>query len=108
MLPETGDFPGLRRQWLGWLTGLIEPRQELLHLPNGMAIWMVVSPHPLGGLLMTFENVTYRLALERSVNTLAAVHQRYLGTTFESAHTACADMRATMAVYWAMKETGHV
>lgn len=45
---------------------------------------------------------------EHGPNTLAAVHQRYLGTTFESAHTACADMRATMAVYWAMKETGHV
>jgi signal transduction histidine kinase len=83
MLPETGDFPGLRRQWLGWLTGLIEPRQELLHLPNGMAIWMVVSPHPLGGLLMTFENVTYRLALERSVNTLAAVQRDTLDHLFD-------------------------
>jgi signal transduction histidine kinase len=83
MLPETGDYAALRRQWTGWITGLMEPRQELLHLPNGMAIWMVVSPHPLGGLVFTFENVTYRLALERSVNTLAAVQRDTLDHLYE-------------------------
>jgi signal transduction histidine kinase len=83
MLPETGNFAGLRSEWTTWIKGLIEPRQELLHLPNGMAIWMVVSPHPLGGLLFTFENVTYRLALERSVNTLAAVQRDTIDHLFD-------------------------
>ena len=83
MLPETGNFAGLRNEWTTWVKGLIEPRQELLHLPNGMAIWMVVSPHPLGGLLFTFENVTYRLALERSVNTLAAVQRDTIDHLFD-------------------------
>jgi signal transduction histidine kinase len=83
MLPETGNFAALRGEWTKWIKGLIEPRQELLHLPNGMAIWMVVSPHPLGGLLFTFENVTYRLALERSVNTLAAVQRDTIDHLFD-------------------------
>ncbi len=83
MLPETGNFAGLRSEWTTWIKGLIEPRQELLHLPNGMAIWMVVSPHPLGGLLFTFENVAYRLALERSVNTLAAVQRDTIDHLFD-------------------------
>jgi signal transduction histidine kinase len=83
MLPETGNFAALRSEWTTWIKGLIEPRQELLHLPNGMAIWMVVSPHPLGGLLFTFENVTYRLALERSVNTLAAVQRDTIDHLFD-------------------------
>jgi signal transduction histidine kinase len=83
MLPETGNFAGMRSEWTTWIKGLIEPRQELLHLPNGMAIWMVVSPHPLGGLLFTFENVTYRLALERSVNTLAAVQRDTIDHLFD-------------------------
>ena len=83
MLPETGNFAGLRNEWTTWIKGMIEPRQELLHLPNGMAIWMVVSPHPLGGLLFTFENVTYRLALERSVNTLAAVQRDTIDHLFD-------------------------
>ena len=83
MLPETGNFAGMRSEWTTWVKGLIEPRQELLHLPNGMAIWMVVSPHPLGGLMFTFENVTYRLALERSVNTLAAVQRDTIDHLFD-------------------------
>ncbi|MCW5773909.1 MAG: PAS-domain containing protein [Rhodospirillaceae bacterium] len=83
MLPETGNFAALRNEWMAWIKGMIEPRQELLHLPNGMAIWMVVSPHPLGGLLFTFENVTYRLALERSVNTLAAVQRDTIDHLFD-------------------------
>jgi DNA polymerase III epsilon subunit-like protein len=40
-------------------------------------------------------------------NTLQAVYQRYVGEMFAGAHTADADMRATMAVYWAMKDAGH-
>ncbi len=83
MLPETGNFAAMRSEWTTWIKGLIEPRQELLHLPNGMAIWMVVSPHPLGGLMFTFENVTYRLALERSVNTLAAVQRDTIDHLFD-------------------------
>ncbi len=83
MLPETGNYAALRRDWLGWINGLIEPRQELLHLPNDMSIWMVVTPHPLGGLLFTFENVTDRLALERSVNTLSAVQRDTIDHLFD-------------------------
>lgn len=78
MLPETGDFSALKREWQGWFTSLMTPREELLHLPNGTALWMVVAPHPLGGLLLTFEDVTDKLTLERSFNTMIEVQQATL------------------------------
>lgn len=45
---------------------------------------------------------------KKGAGSLVAVHQRYVGTGFADAHTADADMRATIAVYWAMKDKGHV
>lgn len=40
--------------------------------------------------------------------SLACVHRHYLGTDFEDAHTAEADMRAAQRIYFAMLERGHV
>jgi len=31
-------------------TSLIEPQQEMMHLPDGRALLMSVSQHPFGGL----------------------------------------------------------
>lgn len=83
MLPETGDFSAFKQEWLSWFTSLMEPREELMHLPNGTALWMVISPHPLGGLLLTFEDVTDKLTLERSYNTLIDVQRTTLDNLYE-------------------------
>lgn len=39
--------------------------------------------------------------------SLQAVHHHYLGTGFDAAHSAEADMRATARVYFAMVDRGH-
>ncbi|WP_202842069.1 exonuclease domain-containing protein [Luteimonas saliphila] len=39
---------------------------------------------------------------------LQSAHRHYLGTGFDDAHTAEADMRAAQRVYFAMKDRGHV
>ncbi len=83
LFPETGDFSALKAEWRSYLTKLIEPREELMHLPNGTAIWMVISPHPTGGLLITVEDVTDKLRLERSYNTLVDVQQATLNNLSE-------------------------
>ena len=41
-------------------TSLIEPRQELLHLPDGRTLRLSISPHPFGGLTFVYEDVTDR------------------------------------------------
>ncbi len=83
MVPETGDFRAFKEEWDGHFTRLLAPREELMYLPNGRAIWTVVSPHPFGGILVTFEDVTDRLTLERSYNTLIDVQRETLDNLAE-------------------------
>ena len=65
-------------------TSLIEPQQELLHLPDDRTLSLSVSPHPFGGLIFVYEDVTDRLALERSYNTLIEVQRETLDNLFEA------------------------
>lgn len=83
-LPEQADFPAWKRQRLAHYTGLIEPLEELWHLPDGATLRVVTQPHPMGGLLMFYEDVTDRLALERSYNTLIAVQRETLDNLHEA------------------------
>jgi signal transduction histidine kinase len=64
-------------------TSLIEPQTELMHLPDGRTLSVSMSPHPLGGLIFVYEDVTDRLALERSYNTLIEVQRETLDNLFE-------------------------
>ena len=77
-LPEQADFRTFKKSWLDMFTSLIEPRDDMLYLPDGSALRMLVVPHKLGGLMMTFEDVTSRLELESSYNTLIAVQKETL------------------------------
>ena len=82
-LPEQADFRKFKQSWLGMFTGLIGTHDEMLHLPDGSALRMLVVPHPMGGLMMTFEDVTSRLELESSYNTLVAVQKETLDNLSE-------------------------
>ncbi|HEV2188973.1 MAG TPA: ATP-binding protein [Stellaceae bacterium] len=83
-IPELADFRSFKRQQMEMFTSLIEPQQELLHLPDDRTLSLSVSPHPLGGLIFVYEDVTDRLALERSYNTLIEVQRESLDNLFES------------------------
>lgn len=83
-LPEQVDFQAYKKSRAALYTTLIEPLEELLHLPDERVLRMVVNPHPFGGLLFTFEDVTDRLTLERSYNTLIAVQQESLNNLLEA------------------------
>ncbi len=82
-VPEYADFRAFKRQQLGMFTSLIEPQSELMHLPDDRTLSVSVSPHPLGGLIFVYEDVTDRLALERSYNTLIEVERETLDNLFE-------------------------
>ena len=82
-LPEVADFRAFRRQLLAQFTSLIAPHEELMHLPDERTLRLVVSPHPLGGLIFVYEDVTDRLALERSYNTLIQVQRETLDHLYE-------------------------
>jgi signal transduction histidine kinase len=82
-VPEYADFRAFKRQQLDMFTSLIEPQSELMHLPDDRTLSVSVSPHPLGGLIFVYEDVTDRLALERSYNTLIEVQRETLDNLFE-------------------------
>lgn len=82
-LTEEADFPRWKKQQLGLFTSLIEPMEELMHLPDGRTLRLLVVPHPFGGLMFVAEDVTHTLALESSYNTLMAVQQETLDNLAE-------------------------
>jgi len=77
-LPEQADFRRFKQSWVNMFTGLINPHEDMLYLPDGSALRLLVVPHSMGGLMMTFEDVTSRLELESSYNTLIAVQKETL------------------------------
>ena len=83
-LPEQADFRRFKQSWLDMFTSLIEPYDDMLHLPDGATLRMLVIPHSMGGLMMTFEDVTSRLELESSYNTLIAVQKETLDNLGEA------------------------
>lgn len=82
-LTEEADFPRWKRQQLGQFNSLIEPREDLVHLPDGRTLRSLSVPHPFGGLMFVMEDVTHTLALESSYNTLMAVQQETLDNLAE-------------------------
>src|SRR6185437_16156609 len=83
-IPEHADFRAFKKQQLAMFTSLIEPQEELLHLPDDRTLRLVVSPHPFGGLTFVYEDVTDKLALERSYNTLIEVQRETLDNLYEA------------------------
>ena len=82
-LPEQANFKQFKQDWLDRFKDLIDPHEEMMVLPDGAMLRMVLVPQPSGGLLTTFEDVTSRYELETSYNTLVAVQQETLDNLAE-------------------------
>lgn len=92
-LPEQADFAEFKSQQLRSFQRVIEPVEELMHLPDGTTLRFVINPHPFGGVLLTFEDVTDTLRLERTYNTLLEVQRETLDNLFEGVAVYGADGR---------------
>jgi signal transduction histidine kinase len=97
LLPEQADYPAFKAAVHRLYTDLLETSEELMHRPDGRVLRQLVSPHPLGGLLVVYEDVTDRLALERSYNTLIAVQQETLANLYEGVAVFGADGRLKLS-----------
>ncbi|MHA1152945.1 MAG: PAS-domain containing protein [Alphaproteobacteria bacterium] len=96
-LPEQSNFPEYKREWLRGLKTLIDPMEELLHLPDGSTLRSFAIPHPFGGVLLTYEDVTDRLSLESSYNTLIEVQRETLDNLYEGVAVYGADGRLKLS-----------
>jgi signal transduction histidine kinase len=109
LLPEQADFGEFKRQRLRQMTRVIEPYEELIHRPDGATVRFVINPHPFGGILLTFEDVTDALRLEATYNTLLEVQRETLDNLFEAVAVFGADGRLRLhnpayARIWGLSE----
>jgi signal transduction histidine kinase len=96
-LPEVADYRAYRQEELRLFQLLLEPRENLLHLPDERTLRRFVSPHPFGGLLFTYEDVTDTLALERTLTTSLAVHRATLDNLHEGVAVFSGDGRLRLS-----------
>ena len=82
-IPEQAYFTAFKRENIEQFTSLTEPREGLVHLPDGTALREIITPYPFGGLMVISEYVTDRLTLEASFNTLNAAQRATLDNLYE-------------------------
>lgn len=96
-LPEMVDFRAFKAEQGKLFTSVIEPLEELVHLPDGRTLRKRISPHPFGGLLITYEDVTDSLALEGRYNTAIQVQRRTLDNLYEGVAVIGGDGRLKLS-----------
>ena len=112
-LPEHRDFPAFKREELARFRSLLSPVQELIHQPDGQILRSITAPHPLGGLLYLFDDVTDKLALERRYNTLSAVQKETIDHLYEGIMVLGSDNRLRLSNpsfrdIWKLEEEEHL
>ncbi|NIK90477.1 signal transduction histidine kinase [Rhizomicrobium palustre] len=84
-LPEQRDYQGWKRERIAlYETAREYPSEDLWHVPGGKTLRVVAQPHPFGGLTFLYEDVTEKLSLESSYNTLIKVQSATLNTLQEA------------------------
>ena len=108
-LPEEANYPAWKKMVLDIYNQLIEPYEEFWYLSDGTTHRILAQPQPLGGLMIVLEDVSDRLALERSYNTLIAVQKETLDRLHDGVGVFGSDGRLKLfnpafCTLWNMKE----
>lgn len=96
-LPEQSDFPAYKRDCQQRMRDLIASEEELMHRPDGSTLKITLAPHPFGGVLVTYEDVTDRLTLERNFNTLIEVQRETIDNLYEAVAVFGSDGRLALS-----------
>lgn len=83
ILPEEVNFIAYKHSELDLFSSLTKQVESILHLPTGQILKRSMSPYPLGGVAMTFEDITDRFTLERSFNEQIAIQKSIINHTKE-------------------------
>ncbi len=105
-LPEPSDFDSWKAQQLALYTeGLAEPGSERLggapdeiwRLPDGRTLRVSRLRHPLGGVMLAFEDITEKITLEAQFNTQISVQKATLNNLAEGVAVFASD--GTLKLY---------
>jgi signal transduction histidine kinase len=105
-LPEPSDYDQWKEKQLALYTdGLSEPGSERLggapdeiwHLPDGRTLRVARLRHPLGGVMLAFEDITEKITLEAQYNTQISVQKATLNNLAEGVAVFAGD--GTLRLY---------
>ena len=77
-LPETADYAGWKAKEFAHYEALNGSPDELWSLPDGRTLRVARQPHPLGGLLILYADITGELRLRAQYNAQVQVQQATL------------------------------
>jgi PAS domain-containing protein len=77
-LPETANYPAWKAHELSHYESVTAAPDELWTLPDGRTLRVVRQPHPMGGVLLLFSDITGELRLKAQYNALIQVQQATL------------------------------
>ncbi len=84
-LPEQRDYQSWKRSRLSlYGHGTEFLPEEQWHLPGGRTLRVIAQPHPFGGLIFLYEDMSERFALETNYNTLIKAQAATLDTLQEA------------------------
>ncbi|MFT3810006.1 MAG: PAS-domain containing protein [Micropepsaceae bacterium] len=77
-LPEEKSFAAFKRARAELYASMTAAQEEVWHLPDGATLRIAGQPHPFGGLLYIYEDMTEQLSMERRYNDLFNVQRSTL------------------------------
>jgi len=83
-ITEVSDFRTYRAEENSLFDTLQEPRERMMHLPDGRTVRDRVTPAGHGGLMHVYDNMTDTLSLQRSNKTLDAVQRHTIDNLQEA------------------------
>ncbi len=99
-LPEPADYDAWKTEQLSLYTENVGPSgsareggspDEIWHLPDGRALHLSKERHPLGGVVVAFDDITEKIALEARFNTQLNVQKATLNNLAEAVAVFSAD-----------------
>ncbi len=73
-LPHARDFRGWRDDFIAECKDVNDPLERQWHLPDGRTLHVLAQPHPMGGTMVIFEDVSDTYAMRRDAATVSAVY----------------------------------
>ncbi|MFN3229516.1 MAG: PAS-domain containing protein, partial [Asticcacaulis sp.] len=106
-LPETIDYSAWKLRELSFYSLTESAADEIWSLPDGRSLRVVRQPHPLGGLLLLFSDITGELRLKAQYNSLIQVQRATLDQLYDAVAVFGADGRlrlrnAAFARFWGL------
>lgn len=83
-LPEQRDFPAWKRELQTWFITILEPREDTWVLSDETVLRVVVQPHPMGGLILVFEDQSEQLNLATARDSVLKAYQATLNQLHEA------------------------